>query len=356
VFDFLEPYTQMAVWIAGSAAVGLVIDTIIYTLLKRRAEKLHQKVGQEVARSLQGLPTALAIILGVRIGATRASLEPDVAAFIDTLLIIMLILVLTAFASRIAGRLIRVYTSREDAALPSSSIFVNFARGVIWIIGGLTLLAALEVSIAPLLTALGVGGLAVGLALQDTLSNLFSGIQVLLSGQIKPGDFIQLETGEEGWVHDVTWRNTTIKMLSNDLVIVPNAKLGSELVTNYTSLDTQHIVWTEVGVAYGSDLDHVERVVRGVATDVAANASGADPEYESLFRYYGFGDSSINLRVSIRAHEYADRYPLQDAMIKALHKAFAAEGIEIPFPQRTVHMPGAESGGEAAPEGAPNRT
>jgi small-conductance mechanosensitive channel len=261
---------------------------------------------------------------------------------------VVLIVVLTYFAARIVGQLIIVYTKHEDSVVPPSSIFVNFAKAIVWVIGGLTVLAALQIDLAPLLTALGVGGIVIGLALQDTLSNLIAGIQVVLSGQIEPGDFIMLESGEEGWAHDVTWRNTTVRTLTNDLVIVPNSKLGSELVTNFTTLDAEHIVWTNVGVAYDSDLDHVERVVRATAAQVVSEVEGADDEYVSLFRYIEFGDSSIDLRVSARAHQYTDRYVIQDAMIKGLHKAFAAEGIEIPFPQRTVHMPGAESVAEGS--------
>jgi small-conductance mechanosensitive channel len=201
-------------------------------------------------------------------------------------------------------------------------------------------MAALGVSVAPLLTAMGVGGIVLGLALQDTLSNLFSGIQVLMSGQIQPGDFIQLESGLEGRVVDVTWRNTTLRRLQQDLVIVPNARLGSELVLNFTQDEVEQIEWINVGVAYDSDLALVERTMVEVARDVAGMDVGADPDYDPLFRAYEFGDSSINVRVSLKAVEYAQRWRIQTEMIKRLHQRFAEEGIEIPFPQRVVTMAG----------------
>jgi len=336
--DFWSSWGTIITWIGLVTVVGLIIDTAIYGLLSQRAKRRHQRVGQVIARALHGLPTAFAVLIGIRIGSVKTDLPTEQAQFVSTLLLAGFIIVLTAFSSRVAGRLIRFYTSRDDDTMPSSTIFVNFARGIIWIIGSLTLLAAFEVSIAPLLTALGVGGLAVGLALQDTLANLFAGIQVLLSGQIKPGDYIRLESMEEGWVTDVTWRNTTIKMLSNDLVIVPNSKLGSELVVNYTQVDTQHVVWVDVGVAYDSDLDLVEHVTLDVANSVANASIGADPEYDSLVRFNEFGDSSINLRVSLLVNDYNERWPVQTAMIKGLHKRYAEENITIPFPQRTVHM------------------
>ncbi len=336
--SFWDSWGPLITWTAGSLLIGMIVDTIIYTLLQRRAKRRSHRVGQEIARALHGLPTALALLIGVKIGSVRGALAPEQLRFIDQALLAAFIVVLTAFGARIAGRLVAFYTSREGVDLPPSTIFVNFARGIVWIIGGLTLLAAFEVSIAPLLTALGVGGLAVGLALQDTLSNLFAGIQVLLSGQIQPDDYIMLETGQEGWVVDVTWRNTTIRMLSNDLVIVPNSKIGSELVTNFTSKDAQTVIWVPVGVAYDSDLEQVERVTREVAATIAASDYGADPSYESLLRFDEFGDSAINLRVSLRANEYGERWLLTTETIKLLHKRYAEEGITIPFPQRTVHM------------------
>ena len=344
--SFWDTWGLLITWAAGSVVIGIVLDTIIYTLLQRRAERLSHRVGQLIASALHGFLAVLALLVGVKIGSVRAALTPEQLGFVNQGLVAAAIVVLTAFGARVAGRLVDFYTSRDDVNLPPSTIFVNFARGIVWIIGGLTLLAAFDISIAPLLTALGVGGLAVGLALQDTLSNLFAGIQVLLSRQVQPGDFIMLETGQEGRVVDVTWRNTTIKMLSNDLVIVPNSKIGSELVTNFTSSDAQTVVWIPVGVAYDSDLEQVERVTREVAATIAAADYGADPHYDSLLRFDEFGDSAINLRVSLRANAYDDRWLLTTEMIKLLHKRYAEEGIAIPFPQRTIHMAAEATGSE----------
>ena len=95
------------------------------------------------------------------------------------------------------------------------------------------MLNAVGVSITPIITALGVGGLAMALALQDTLSNLFAGIHILAEHTIRIGDFIRLETGQEGYVEDISWRTTRIRMLPNNMVIVPNSKLAQSVVVNY---------------------------------------------------------------------------------------------------------------------------
>jgi small-conductance mechanosensitive channel len=325
--------------------VGIVVDQLLFRFMRGRATSSGWAAGHELAAGLHGLPTVVGALIGARIAIVRLELPAVTLVTALTVLEVAAIVAGTAFAARILGRMVRAYTSREGARLPSSSIFVNLARGVAWIIGGLIILAALDVSIAPMLTALGVVGLAIGLALQPTLENLFAGVQVLMSKQVDPGDFIRLETGEEGWVQDVTWRNTTIKMMSNDLIIVPNATIGRSRVTNFTSLDEHHSVIVPVGVAYGSDLDHVEHVTYEVARQAQQELEGAVRDWDPAVRFYDFGEYAMHLRVILRVEQYSERFPVQHEFIKRLYRRYLDEGISIPFPQQTVHLaPGPSAG------------
>lgn len=321
-----------------ATAIGFVFDTLIYRVWVAWARKRPRGISLSIARAVHWLPTVTALSVGLYVAGRQLELPPTGLATLGAAIRILLIGTVTLKLGALAGRLVRIYTSREDTVLPSSTIFVNLTRAAVWSIGVLVMLAALDVSITPFLTALGVGGLAVGLALQPTLENLFAGVQVLMSRQIEPGDFVRLESGEEGWVEDVTWRNTTIKMLSNDLMIVPNATVGRSRITNFTSMDEQHGIIVNLGVAYDSDLDLVERVTLEVARDVQANVPDAVPDFEPTVRFCGFGDSAMELRAVLRVTQYSERFPVQHEFIKRLHARYAAEGIEIPFPQRTVHL------------------
>ena len=127
----------------------------------------------------------------------------------------------------------RYYGGQAPGALPVTTLSRNLAQLAVFLLGVVWLLAAFQVDIRPMLTALGVGGLAVALALQDTLSNLFSGFYVAVAGQVRLGDYIKLNTGEAGYVTDIGWRSTTIRELANNLIIVPNSKLSQAIVTNY---------------------------------------------------------------------------------------------------------------------------
>ncbi len=142
-------------------------------------------------------------------------------------------------------------------------------------IGFLVVLQTLGVSIAPLLTALGVGGLAVALALQDTLANLFAGVHILASKTVQPGDYIRLSSGEEGYVVDINWRQTTVRQLSNNLVVIPNGQLAKTNMTNYTRPEQQLTILVQVGVSYDSDLDQVERVTTEVIAETMRDVAGA---------------------------------------------------------------------------------
>ena len=185
---------------------------------------------------------------------------------------------------------------------------------------------------------MGIGGIAVALGLQSTLSNLFSGMYVLSAGQIKPGDYIRLNSGEEGYVVDVGWGNTTIRMLSNNLIIIPNSKVVSSIVTNFNLPKKDMAVLVDVGVSYDSDLEKVERVTVETARDVMKTVDGGVPDFEPFIRYHTFDSSSINFTVILRGNRYVDQYLIKHDFIKRLHKKYKEEGIEIPYPITTVYL------------------
>lgn len=204
--------------------------------------------------------------------------------------------------------------------------------------GVLVALETVGVSIAPLVTALGVGGLAVALALQDTLANLFAGVHILASKTVQPGDYIRLSSGEEGYVVDINWRNTVVRNLSNNLVIIPNGRLARTNMTNFTQPEQQLSILVQVGVGYESDLEHVERVTLDVVDSVMADINGAVPDHEGKVRFHTFADSRINFTVILGVGEFSDQYRIKHEFIKRLHERFRAEGISIPAPTRTVQL------------------
>ncbi|MBZ0089596.1 MAG: mechanosensitive ion channel family protein, partial [Thermoanaerobaculia bacterium] len=179
--------------------------------------------------------------------------------------------------------------------------------------------------------------LAVGLALQPTLSNFFAGLHLSMAQPVRVGDFVELEDGTQGHVIDIGWRATRIRQLANNLVVVPNARLAEMRLVNYTLPEPAQAVLVPVGVAYDSDLERVERITVEIAREVQRSLPEADPGHEPFIRYGAFADSAISFNVILRAVSYTDRWSLVHEFVKRLQLRFAAEGIEIPFPQRVVH-------------------
>jgi len=317
---------------------GIVFAKKILPKLEKVSEKTKWTADELILHSIKGYVILWFFMLGAYVGIQIMPLPAHISYIIKKALVALLILSFTLVGARIAAGAVQIYAEKTKGVLPSTTIFVNLTKALIIILGLLMILQTFGVSITPLLTALGVGGLAVALALQDTLSNLFAGLHILLSQQVRKGDYVKLESGEEGYVVDITWRNTAIRTLPNNIVVVPNSKLASAIVTNFYLPEPQMSVLVQVGVSYDSDLEKVERVTIEVAKEVLKAVAGGVGEFDPFIRYHTFDDFSINFTVILRVHEFVDQYLLKHEFIKRLHKRYKEEGIEIPFPIRTIYM------------------
>ncbi|UCE26560.1 MAG: mechanosensitive ion channel family protein [Candidatus Coatesbacteria bacterium] len=323
--------------VVGGLFIGFVVEKIVLRRLRKIAEKTEWEADDLLVRAPRGLTTLIFGFVGIYAAVSVFPFEESVDGLIRKVLMVVLILLGTLLFSRIAAGLVRMYASKGEV-LPTTSIFVNIARGVVLVLGFMIILQALGVSIMPILTALGVGGLAVALALQGTLSNLFAGIQIIATRKIKTGDYIMLESGEKGFVEDITWRNTTIREYPNNLIVIPNSKVAGSIFTNYNMPDSEVSLYVYCGVAYDSDLKKVESVTLDEAKKILADLDGGVADFEPVFRYRDFTDSSIDFVAILRAKEYGAQFEMKHEFIKRLKKRFDKEGIEIPFPVRTVHM------------------
>jgi len=331
--DFIIPISI----VVGSFILGFLVEKYILGYFKRAAAKTGWEGDDIILASLNKYVTLWFVLIGIFIAIHNVSLSPGNLVIIKKLILVIFIFSATVVMVKILSGMVDIYARRAKGAFPSTSIFTNITKVVVYIIGGMIILQALDISITPILTALGVGGLAVALALQDTLSNLFAGIQIIASRQVKPGDYVKLDSGEEGYVVDITWRNTTIRALPNNMIIVPNAKLSNALITNYYMPEKELAVLVNLGVSYSSDLNKVERVTIEVAREVMKEVPGGVPDFEPFVRYHTFGDFSINFTVVMRAREFTDQYLIKHEFIKRLHQRYIQEGIEIPFPVRTIY-------------------
>lgn len=334
----MQLLVPLAIFIA-TFGVGWLARRLVMRALDAWTARSSSRAGLILRQALHGPMLIWAAILGMHLGLQSSELPERITALGGKGLLILWVLSLTIMGMRLAGNLVRYYGDQVPGALPVTTLTQNLAQLGVILLGTAVLLRALGLEITPYLTALGVGGLAVALALQDTLSNLFAGFYVAVARQIRLGDYIKLNTNEEGYVTDIGWRSTIIRGLNNNMVIIPNAKLAQAIVTNYNLPDKRMSTNVQVGVSYDADPEQVERVLLEVGLEGVREIPGmlADPPPSVTFDP-GFGDSALGFTLGFQVAEFATQFGVRHQLRKRILRRFREEGIEIPFPTRTVYM------------------
>ena len=328
-------YIIPAVYFSGCLCIGIFVENIVLRQLTLYSRKTKWRGDEIIYDSFRGMPLTWSIIAGLHLFLHTSPLPSSILPVSDSILFSVAVFTIAVVISRFLVGMIHL-KSNSGSLYPSTSIVSNIARIGIYIICFLYILQKNGISVTPLLTALGVGALAVALALQDTLSNLFSGLQVIASRQVRIGDYVRINSGEEGYVYDITWRNTIIKALANNYVIVPNSKIASAIVTNFYLPDKEMSVLVEVGVSYDSDLEKVESITIAAGREVLEKTKGAVKAFDPFIRYHTFGDSAIKFTVILRGMEFTDQYLIKHEFIKRLQEKYRINNIEIPLPMRSV--------------------
>lgn len=327
--------------LAVTLAVGYAAKRVLLRILGRWVARSKGQGPALITGALAGPFMIWVLILATHLAAQSSDLPGPATRWVAKVLFILWILSLTIMASRLAGNLIRMGAIGTPGALPVTTLTETLAQLGVVILGVLVLLNGLGISITPILTALGVGGLAVALALQDTLSNLFAGFYIAIARQVRLGDYIRLNTGEEGYVTDISWRSTTIRALANNMVIIPNSKLGQAIVTNFHLPEKRMGVSIQVGVSYDADAERVESVLLDEAVRAAREIAGmrADPAPNITFDP-GFGDWALTFTVNYQVEEFVDQFRVRHELRKRVLKRLRQENIEMPFPTRTIYVRG----------------
>ncbi len=322
-----------------STLVLLLIRGISLRFLRERAARTASRIDGIVIQLFSVPSIYWCIAIGLYVGAEVSDLPRRYVSYFSNAINVLVILSVTLVVANVAGNLFKDYVQKSDLAVSGTGLAHGTITGAILVIGFLIILSALGISITPLITALGVGGLAVALALQDTLTNFFSGMHILVEKSIRVGDLIKLETGQEGYVEDITWRTTRVRMLANNMVVIPNSKLAQSVVTNYYLPERPMSLSLPVSVSYSSDPDKVEEVLVDVAKKAVGEIPGllGVPE-PSVMLIPGFGQSSLDFTLSCQVQQFTDQYRVQHELRKRILKRFAAEGIQIPFPHRTIYL------------------
>jgi small-conductance mechanosensitive channel len=332
----VNPWIYSSCVFAVVLTIGWLIRKALWTRLAKWAEKSAATWDDELIDSISSPVFMLIVILSFGIAGQSAPVIVRTHPLMVHGVRVTMILMVVWLIERATSVIFSSTALPETMGRSTRALLLTIARSVMLAIGLLMVLDTIGVPITPILASLGVGSVAVALALQDTLSNFFGGLYILVDRPVRIGDFVKVSE-VEGQVERIGWRSTWIRTLANDTYVVPNSKVASAQLKNYDLPNSMTALLVPCSVAYGSDLEKVERVAVEVAKEVGGRVTGADPQFQPVLRYSAFADSSINFNVVMQVTRFSDMGLVRHELIKALHVNFNRQGIEIPFPQTVVH-------------------
>lgn len=335
---FENEYIKFFVILIGTFLLSEILLFIIRKYINKITSKTKTDIDDLIIERITKPLHALIVFIGLYFAIKSLSILKNYSNIVDKIFFVIFTLTISIILSKILAVLIANWLKVQKKYEKTPQLFTKIITVVVFIIAILIILDHFEIQITPLVAALGLGGLAVGLALQSTLSNFFAGLHIISDRPIDVGDYIEMEGNVKGYVDDIGWRSIRIKTLQNTIIVVPNSKLAESIVTNYSMPQSEMAALVEVGVDYNSDLKKVEKVTIDVAKQIQKTVPGTIKEFEPFIRYHTFGDSNINFTVILRIEKYTNKYLIKHEFIKALKERYDKEGIEISYPVRKIYQ------------------
>ncbi len=344
MLDFLSGFSSEFSWLEYLFQIGLLIAAAWF--LRRFGMNMLRKRAQERPTETSGLllallDKALVPVLLLAVMAASLNLFPFSARLLAVLnrgIYVASLVVVVYYGWQATQVLLNHWLARSTAGEAMRQPARLLVRVVFLVVGIMLLLENMGISLTALWTTLGVGSLAVALALQDTLSNFFAGVYLQLDQPARLGDYVKFGTGEEGYVVQMGWRSTRFRTLAGNIVVIPNSKLATQVITNFSLPSEEMTLQIPVNAGYDSDPDVIERVLVEEATREPEKIHGLRQDPPPFVRFIpGFGDSVLNFTLTCRVASYADQFPVQHELRKRILARFRREGIPMPIPQHDVH-------------------
>ena len=329
-----SPVIDAAIILGASLLAAWLTDLFLTKVLRRFVSATKSDLDDRVIGLLHR-PIFLTVLL---IGAVMAleALGWTVGALplLQTLLILLWVLTLLRVSAVFFDSFPLLFPGDSRAGRECAPLLKNLAAIALLVLGIMGVLASWEVSITPLLASAGLAGAAVAFAAKDTIANFLGGISILVDRPYTVGHYIVLESGERGEVVDIGLRSTRLRTRDDILVTVPNSIMSNSRIINESAPVRRFRVRIPVGVAYGSDLQAVERIL----LEVAGDNPGVEKEPPPRVRFRSFGDSALNFELLCWAEDPVHRGRIIHELNVAVYEHFNEEGVTIPFPQRDVHL------------------
>ncbi|UCD82408.1 MAG: mechanosensitive ion channel family protein [Desulfobacterales bacterium] len=342
-------YLQALLIIVVFAVLAKIVDIIMTRFLRRLLKKTRLTLDEQILEIFDRPIFVTIMLFGLALATDRLKLSQTVNfVTLSGLKTLAIFLWATAFGRFL--KLIIVLISHDERRFKliqerTRPLFNNLCMILVVALTLYFVLLAWNINVTAWMASAGILGLAISFAAKDTLANLFAGVFILADAPYKLGDFIVLDSGERGEVTHIGIRSTRLLTRDDVEITVPNSIMGNVKITNETGGPSERYrIRLKVGVAYGSDIDQVQSVL----LDVAQSNPGVCKIPAPRVRFRAFGDSSLDHELLCWVEKPVLRGRVSHALNTEIYKRFLQEGIEIPFPQRDVHIKSAPVSSEAA--------
>ena len=329
-------YFKFLVILSVTLIVAFLTKIISRSIFKPLAQRTKTKIDDIIVKNLSSIIFYLILFLGVKFGLESFEIQtPVYRNIIDTFLILLIALFLIKILDGFAKQWMKEWkfktkTSADERLIP---LLQKITKAVIIILAAFFIFSSWNVDISPLLATAGIAGLAIGLAVKDSLANMLGGLQLVLDKAFKVGDKVEIESGELGVILDIGLRSTKLKTYDNEVIYIPNGYLANAKIKNFTQPDLTMRVNVEFGVEYGSDTEKVREVVIEAANSVDTIL----PEPEPIVQFLKMSDFSLDFVARAWVENYSQAYSSWVKLTDAIYNALNEANIGIPFPTRTVY-------------------
>jgi len=334
-FIFGNIYLKFLMIVVISFVLAFLVKIIVKKVLKPLAKKTKTKIDDLIIKSLSSLVFYIVLLLGLKISIQHFEFKTTILqSLIDSFLIFIVSLLLIRIINEFAQQWMKEWkaktrTTADERLIP---FLQKIIKAVIIILSVIFIFNAWRINISPLLATAGIAGLAIGLAVKDSLSNILGGLQLVLDRTFKVGDKVQLESGETGVILDIGLRSTKLKTYDNEVIYIPNGYLANAKIKNFTQPDLSIRVNVNFGVEYGSDPEKVRKVVLEAVKKIETVLE--EPEPQVIF--LKMSDFSLDFVARAWVKDYTQAYSTSLKMTDVIYDALTKAKIGIPFPTRTI--------------------
>lgn len=338
IYDYImgNIYLEFLFILVVSLFVAFIVKFILFQVLKPLAKKTKTKVDDLIIASVSAILFYIIIALGFKIGFETFEFETGIYnSLIETFLIFLVAVALIRIIHNLSKHWIEDWAKKTESTADDRLIPLveKILKAVVIILGFIFVFDAWDIDISPLLATVGIAGIAIGLAVRDSLANILGGLQLVLDKTFKVGDKVQIESGEMGVILDIGLRSTKLKTYDNEVIYIPNGQLANARIKNFTVPDLSIRVNVEFGVVYGSNSEKVRQVV----LEALRKTDGVLEEPEPVVQFLKMSDFSLDFIARVWVKEYTEAYGMKVRATDVIYNALNQAGIGIPFPTRTVY-------------------